>query len=114
MDNITPHYVNLGILKFSWHFLNCISCLCFFDIFDDLGPFNLIIPVFVEQHSYTTRNVSSEQLYIFSLTEQTLESSLPLLLNDIFGTIFPFPFALGLLKNYSRIPSSVIVYPNTK
>ena len=35
--------------------------------------------------------------------------------DDIFGTIFPFPSALGLLKNYSRIPSSIIFqYPHTK
>ena len=32
----------------------------------------------------------------------------------IFGTIFPFPFTLGLPKSYSRIPSSVIAYTNIK
>ena len=43
--------------------------------------------------------MSLQNNYIyFSLTEQTLESSLPLLLNDIFGAIFPFPSALVLLK----------------
>ena len=46
---------------------------------------------------------------------QTLESSLPQLLDDIFGTIFPFPSTLGPLKNYSKILSSVIIYnPKTK
>ena len=42
--------------------------------------------------------MSLQNNYIFSLTEQTLESSLPLSLNNIFGTIFPFPSALDLLK----------------
>ena len=52
---------------------------------------------------------------MFPFTDQTLESSLPLLLDDnFFGTIFPFPLALGLPKSYSRIPSSVITYPNIK
>ena len=52
--------------------------------------------------------------YIFPFTEQTLESSLPQLLDVMFGTIFPFLSALGLLKNYSRIPSSVTIDQNTK
>ena len=40
--------------------------------------------------------MSLQNIYIFPFTEQTLESSLPPLL-DIFGTIFPFPSALGLI-----------------
>ena len=36
--------------------------------------------------------------YIFPFTEQKKESSLPLLLDVIFGMIFPFQSALGILK----------------
>ena len=52
--------------------------------------------------------MSLKNNYIFPFTEQTLESSLPQLLDVIFGTVFPFLSALCLLKNYSRIPSPVI------
>ena len=61
MNNITPHYVNLGILKFP-DIVKLHSCL-FFDIFNDLGPSILTIPLLSEQHNHTARNVSSEQLY---------------------------------------------------
>lgn len=67
-----------------------LSVSFFFDIFNDFGPFNLIIPLLSEQRSYTTRNVFSEQL-IFPFTEQALESSRPQLLDDTFGMIFLFP-----------------------
>ena len=66
MDDITlchPHFVNLGILKFP-DIVKLHSRLSFFDIFNDFGPSNLTIPLLSEQHSDTTRNVSSEQLYI--------------------------------------------------
>ena len=52
--------------------------------------------------------------YIFPFIEQTSESSLPLLLDVIFGMIFPFQYALGILtKNFLSVPFSVIIYPNT-
>ena len=56
-------YVNLGILKFP-DIAKLQSCLFFFDIFNDFRPSNLTIPLLSEQHRYTTRNVSLEQLYI--------------------------------------------------
>ena len=51
--------------------------------------------------------------YIFPFTEQTSESSLPLLLDVIFGMIFHFQSALGILKNFLSVPFSIIIYPNT-
>ena len=42
MDNITPLYVNLGILKFP-DIAKLHSCIHFFDIFNDSEPSNLII-----------------------------------------------------------------------
>ena len=106
MENITPHYVNLGILKFP-DIVKLHTCLLYFDFLHDHKPSNFVIPLLSEQHSYTTRNVSLQQLYI-PFTEQTSESSLPLLLDVIFGMIFPFPSALGILKNFLSIPFSVI------
>ena len=67
MDNITLLYVNQGILKFP-DVVKLHSCLFFFDIFNDFGPSNLIILLLSEQHSYTTRNVSSKQLNKTKLT----------------------------------------------
>ena len=58
--------------------------------------------------------MSPQNYYIFAFAEQALESSLLQLLDIIFGTIFPVPSTLGLLKNYSRILSSGIIYPNAK
>ena len=58
--------------------------------------------------------MSPQNNYIFTFAEKALESSLLQLLDIIFGTIFPVPSTLGLLKNYSRILSSAIIYPNTK
>ena len=42
-----------------------------------------------------------------------LVTSLPLLLDGIFGMIFPFQSALGILKNFLSVPYSIIIYPNT-
>ena len=56
--------------------------------------------------------MSLQNCCIFQFTEQTLESSLPLLL-DIWNYL-PFFIPLSVLKNYSRIPSSVITYSNTE
>ena len=68
MDNITPHYVNLGIMKFP-DIVKLRTCLFFFDLLCDPEPSNFIILLLSEQHSYTTRNASSEPLYIFPFTE---------------------------------------------
>ena len=51
--------------------------------------------------------------YIFPFTEQISESFLSLLLDVIFGMIFHFQSALGILKNFLSVPSSIIIYPNT-
>ena len=60
MENITPHYVNLGILKFP-DIVKLHTCLLYFDLLHDHKPSNFVIPLLSEQHSYTTRNVSSHQ-----------------------------------------------------
>ena len=60
MENITPHYVNLGILKFP-DIVKLHTCLLYFDLLHDHKPFNFVIPLLSEQHGYTTGNVSSQQ-----------------------------------------------------
>ena len=62
-NNITPHYVNLNILKFP-DIVKLHSCLFFYDLLCEAEPSNFMIPHVSEQHSYTARNVSSEQLFI--------------------------------------------------
>ena len=57
---------------------------------------NFLIPPLSEQHSYTTCNVTLRQLLYVPFTEQTSESSLPLL-DIIFGMIFPFQSTQGIL-----------------
>ena len=64
LDNITPHYVNLSILKFP-DIVKLHTCLFLYDHLCDAKPSNFRIPLLSDQHSgYTTRKVSSEQLYI--------------------------------------------------
>ena len=63
MDNITPHYVNLGILKFP-DIVKLHTFLLFFDLLCDQKHFNIVINPLSEQHSCTTRNVSLQQLHI--------------------------------------------------
>ena len=67
------------------------TCLLFFDLLCDHKPSNFVKSSLSEQPSYTTRNMSLYDKYIFPFTEQTnSENSLPLLLDIIFGMIFPF------------------------
>ena len=63
LDNITPHYVNLSILKFP-DIVKLHTCLFLYDHLCDAKPSNFRIPLSTDQHSYTTRKVSSDQLYI--------------------------------------------------
>ena len=63
MENITPHYVNLGIFHFP-DILKLHTCLLYFDLLRDHKPSNIVIPLLSEQHSHTTHNVSLQQLYI--------------------------------------------------
>ena len=68
MENIAPHYVNLGILKFP-DIVKLHTCFLYFDLLCDHKLSNFLIPPLTEQHTYTTRNVSLQQLYIpFSRT----------------------------------------------
>ena len=63
MENITPHYVNLGIFQFL-DIVKLHTCLLYFDLLRDHKPSNFVIPLLSEQHSYTTHNVSLQQFYI--------------------------------------------------
>ena len=63
LDNITPHYVNLSILKFP-DMVKLHTCLFLYDHLCDAKPSNFRIPLLSDQHSYTTCKVSSDQLYI--------------------------------------------------
>ena len=47
----------------SWHY-TVHTCLIFYDHLCDAKPSNFRIPLLSDQHSYTTRKVSSDQLYI--------------------------------------------------
>ena len=111
MENITPHYVNLGILKFP-DVVKLHTCLSYFDLLHDHKPSNFVIPLLSEQHSCTTRNVSSQQLYI-PFYRTNIRKYSPIIIGRYFGMIFPFQSALGILKNFLSVPFSIIIYPNT-
>ena len=60
---LSPHYVNLSILKFP-DIVKLHTCLFLYDHLSDAKSSNFRIPLLSDQHSYTTRKVSSDQLYI--------------------------------------------------
>ena len=64
-NNLLPLTMSiyLGILKFP-DIVKLHPCLLYFDLLCEHKPSNLVIPLLSEQHSYTTRNVSLQQLYI--------------------------------------------------
>ena len=77
MDNITPHYVNLGILKFP-DIVKLHTFLLFFDLLCDEN--NIAIPLAMSLYDND----------IFPFTEQTSESSLPLILPFFLERSSPF------------------------
>ena len=96
MENITPHYVNLGVLKFP-DIVKLHTCLLYFDLLRDHKPSNFVTPLLSEQHRYTTCNVSLQQLYIpFYRTNIS-----PTIIGRYFwNDIFPFQSALRILKAF--------------
>ena len=77
------------------------TCLLFFDLLCDRKPSSFVINYLLYQNNIAiplAMSLYDNNYDIFPFTEQTSESSLPLLLDIIFGMIFPFPSALGILK----------------
>ena len=62
-DNITPHHVNLGLLK-SRYIVKMYTCLFFYDHLCDNKPCNLLISLVPEQRNYSTRTATSRQLFL--------------------------------------------------
>ena len=62
-DHITPHYIDLGLLKLP-DIVKLHTCLLFYDILHDNKPSNLNLSFISEQHNYHTRNASSQRLQI--------------------------------------------------
>ena len=62
-DQITPHYVHLGLLKFR-DFVKIYNCLFLYDYVSDNKPYNLPLFLVSEQHNYFTRSASAQQLHI--------------------------------------------------
>ena len=62
-DHITPHYVNLGLLKFR-DVVKMYTCLFFYDHLCDNKPCNFSISLVSEQHNYSIRTATSLQLFL--------------------------------------------------
>ena len=62
-DHITPHYVNLGLLKFR-DVVKMYTCLFFYDHLCDNKPCNFSISLVSEQHNYSTRTATFLQLFL--------------------------------------------------
>ena len=62
-DHITPHYVNLGLLKFR-DVVKMYTCLFLYDHLCDNKPCNFSISLVSEQHNYSTRTATSLQLFL--------------------------------------------------
>ena len=62
-DHITPHYIDLGLLKLP-DIVKLHTCLLFYDILHDVKLSNLHLTFVSELHNYSTRSVSSQSLQI--------------------------------------------------
>ena len=111
MDNTTPHYVNLGILKFP-DIAKLHTCLLYFDLSCDHKPSNFVIPLLSEQHSYTTRNVSLQQLCI-PFYRTNIRKFSPTIIRHYFWNDLPLTIGSRHFKKLFSVPFSVIIYPNT-
>ena len=58
---ITPHYVNLGLIKFP-DIVKLKTCQLFYYLIVDNKPSNLTLSFVSEQHNYTTRSTSLQHL----------------------------------------------------
>ena len=88
MDNITPHYVSLGILKFP-DIVKLYTCLLFFDLSCDHKPFNFVIPPLSEQQSYTARNASLRQLLYITFYRRNIRKFSPTIIGRYFWDDLP-------------------------
>ena len=62
-DHITPHYVNLGLLKFR-DIVKMYTCLFMYEYVCENKPCNFSIPLVLEQHNYSTRSASNQKLHL--------------------------------------------------
>ena len=60
-DHITPHYVNLGLIKLP-DIVKLYMCQLFYGHLIDNKPSNLNLSLVSEQHNYTTRSASLQHL----------------------------------------------------
>ena len=60
-DHITPHYVNLGLIKLP-DIVKLYTCQLFYDHLIDNKPSNLNLSLVSEQHNYATRSASLQHL----------------------------------------------------
>ena len=65
-DHITPHYVNLGLIKLP-DIIKLNTCQLIYDHFVDKKPSNFTLSLVSEQHNYDTRSASLQHLNASSL-----------------------------------------------
>ena len=62
-DHITPHYVQLGLLKFR-DIIKIYNCLFLYDYVSDNKPCSFPLFLVSEQHNYFAPSVSAQQFHI--------------------------------------------------
>ena len=60
-DHITPHYVNLGLIKLP-DIVKLYTCQLLYDHLIDEKPSNYTLSLVSEQHNYATRSASLQHL----------------------------------------------------
>ena len=63
-DHITPHYVNLGLIRLP-DIVKLNTCQLIYDHFVDKKPSNFMLALVSEQHNYDTRSASLQHPCIF-------------------------------------------------
>ena len=87
-DHITPHYVNLGLLKFH-NVVKMYTCLFLYDHLCDNKPCNFSISLVSEQHNYSTRTATSLQLFL-PYSRTNIRKFCPTVIGKYFWNDLPF------------------------
>ena len=102
-DYITPHYINLHLLKFP-DIVKLHTCLFLYDHIHDKKSSKFSFSFISEQHNYATRSASTELLCRFLHSEliHVSVNFVLLLLDGISVITFLQIFEQNLTRNYLR------------
>ena len=96
-DHITPHYVQLSLLKFR-DIIKIYNCLFLYYYVSDNKPCNFSLFLVSEQHNYCTRSASAQQLHI-SHSRINIRKFCPTVIGKYYWNDLP----LSIRNNSSKI-----------